>query len=77
MATGGAPAFYEIAFEPYGAGEGPKIVYLQDGKLQTLPFRPDDGSFFLKSASRAADGTWLIRMTCDTGEEVLYLWKEP
>ncbi len=74
--NGGEPAFFELAFVPYDAGEGPKIVYLQDGKLQTLPFRPDDGSLLLRSASRSADGTWLIRMTSDGGAEKIFLWQE-
>ena len=73
--AGGAPAFYELAFEPYGAGEGPKIVHLQEGKLQTLPFRPDDGSLMLRSASCSADGTWLIRTVSDAGDDKLFLWK--
>ena len=76
MANGsGEPAFFEIAFAPYGAGEGPRIVHLQDGKLQTLPFRPDDGSLMLRSASCSADGTWLIRTVSDAGDDKLFLWK--
>lgn len=76
MANGsGEPAFFEIAFEPYAAGEGPRIVHLQDGKLQTLPFRPDDGSLMLRSVSCSADGTWLIRMVSDAGDDKLFLWK--
>ena len=76
MANGsGEPAFFEIAFEPYAAGEGPRIVHLQDGKLQPLPFRPDDGSLLLRSASCSADGTWLIRMVSDAGDDKLFLWK--
>ena len=76
MANGsGVPAFFELAFEPYGAGEGPRIVHLQDGKLQTLPFRPDDGSLMLRSASCSADGTWLIRTVSDAGDDKLFLWK--
>ena len=73
---GGEPAFFEIAFEPYGAGEGPRIVYLQDGKLQTLPFRQDDSRFFLQSASRSADGTWLFSMASDRDENRISLWQE-
>ena len=76
---GGEPGFYEIAFAPYGAGEGPKIVYLKGGKLESLPFSPADSRFFLQSASRAADGTWLMRLADSApaamGEELLYLWK--
>ena len=73
--NGREPAFFEAAFAPYGAGEGPKIVVLRDGKLQDISFRPDDG-FFLQSASRSADGTWLFRTASAAGEEKLYLQQE-
>jgi len=77
MANGaGEPAFFEAAFAPYGAGEGPKTVYPSDGKLQELSFRPKDSKLFQQSVSRSADGTWLIRMASDGGEEKLYLWQE-
>ena len=77
MAHGaGEPSFYEIAFEAYGAGEGPKIITVKDGKAEALPFRPADGSFFLQSASRAADGTWLMCLTSAAGEAKLCLWQE-
>ena len=76
---GGEPAVYEIAFEPYGAGEGPKILTVKDGKTEMLSFQPDDSRFFLQNASCSADGTWLIRMAdsapAGMGEEILYLWK--
>ncbi len=77
---GGEPGFYEIAFAPYGAGEGPRIVSLKDGKLESLPFSPADSLFFLQAVSRAADGTWLMRLADSApaamGEELLYLWTE-
>ena len=76
---GGEPAVYEIAFEPYGAGEGPKILSVKDGKLESLPFSPDDSHYFLRAVSCSADGTWLFRMAnsapAGMGEEILYLWK--
>lgn len=77
MAHGGAPAFYELAFEPYEAGKGPEIVCVREGTLQPLPLGPADDRFFLQAASCAADGTWLLRMADSAGEEIIYLQKEP
>ena len=72
----GEPAFFEVAFEPYGAGEGPKTVYVQDGKVQKLSFGQEDSKLLLRSVSRSADGTWLIRMASADGGEKLVLRKD-
>lgn len=45
------------------------------GVVREILSIPDDGSFFLKSASRTKGGIWQIRMASAEGGEKLYLWK--
>ena len=76
----GSPAFYLQDFFVPGGDElhSPGIFVLRKGELTRLPFAPTEDRSMIRQISRAADGTWLIRVT-DGNEETdaWLLWKEP